>query len=606
MFVSEGTRGAPPAHKIAVLRLIIGAVQGGALYFLYYASEMHAWPATSGLLFAPLLFVALFIPLGVSLGVGNLRAATLAVWAGAATVVVAAVAHYGIWKAAPLDWHEIATDTFASTPHLVPSIGTFLFTAIWLFIAHVLVASGDTDRRFTAGYKTYFDVAWKLAVQLALGAVFVGVFWGLLWLGAELFDLIDLTFLHHLIEHEWFAIPATALASGAAVHLTDVRAALVRGVRTLILALLGWFLPLLAVLIVGFLAALLFTGLEPLWRTRRAAFYLLTAAGTLVILINAAYQDGDTERRPPRVLRYTGTLSALALAPLVALSAYALMLRVDEYGWTAPRVATAACIIVAAFYAGGYAVSAVALRDWLRPIEKWNVASAVLILLVLAAIFSPLADPDRIAVASQVGRLERGAVTPDKFDFLYLRWQSGRYGVAALERLATWRSGKYAADIRSRVAGLLEKKTAYQAPPKARALDIVANVRVFPKGANLPADFVQQNWNAVPYPDLYPDCIRRVGVACDAYLLDLTGNGTNNIVIMDEPHAGMIFGKDEKGTWRAVGLPGPLWSCAAVIKELKLGHVSITPPAPKFRDVTVKGALLTVIPPYDQTPSCPD
>lgn len=604
MATDDNVQTAREAQIIGILRLIVGAVQGAALYFLYHASEMHTWPATNGLIFAPLLFVALFIPLGISLSLGNLRAVTLAVWAAIASVVVAGIAHYGVWKMLP-DWHEIGVDAFVPVPHILPSFGAFFFTGVFLFIAHALIAGGDAGRRLVARYHTHFDVAWKLALQLALGAAFVGVFWGLLWLGAELFNLIQLDFLQKLIEHEWFAIPATALAAAASVHLTDVRAGLVRGIRTLALVLLGWFLPLLTLIAAGFLAALLFTGLEPLWQTRHASVYLLTAAGILVILINAAYQDGDDERRPNRILRFAGSLAALVLVPLVALAAYALTLRVDEYGWTADRVATAACIVVAVCYAAGYAFAAVFSGTWLKRIERWNFVSAVLILAVVAAVFSPLADPDRIGVDSQVARLESGRIPPDKFDYDYLHSQSGRYGLTVLRKLATSASGKYAAEIRSRARKLLDTNILGESP-KAGTADKAANITVYPKGQTLPADFLKQDWNKVQYPDLYPACIRRAGTSCDAYPLNLSGGVTPEIVIMSDSQQGMVFAKDSGGVWRAVGLPGPLWNCASVIAGLRAGHVTITTPAaPHWKDVTVNGALLTILPPYDQTPSCP-
>ena len=34
-------------------------------------------------------------------------------------------------------------------------------------------------------------------------------------------------------------------------------------------------------------------GVEPLWSTRRAASLLLTAASVILVLLNAAYKDGD-------------------------------------------------------------------------------------------------------------------------------------------------------------------------------------------------------------------------------------------------------------------------------------------------------------------------
>ena len=75
-------------------------------------------------------------------------------------------------------------------------------------------------------------------MQGALAAAFTGAFWGLLWLGAGLFDLINIDFFIELLQERWFAIPATTLAVSAAAHVTDVRAGIVRGIRTLGLSLL--------------------------------------------------------------------------------------------------------------------------------------------------------------------------------------------------------------------------------------------------------------------------------------------------------------------------------------------------------------------------------
>lgn len=613
MSTEESADGTQSTATLAVWRLVVGALQGAALYFLYHASDTHLWPATDGLTFAPLLFIALFIPLGLSLSFGNLRATTLSIWAAAAALAIANVAYYGIWKLAP-EWQQVSPDHFALNPQIVPAFGVFFFTSVWLFIAHVLISGGDTDRRVVAIYHTHFDIGWKLAVQLALSAAFVGMFWAMLLLGADLFELINLHFLKKLIEHQWFSIPATALAVAVAVHLTDARAGLVRGFRTLVLVLLGWFLPLLTVLVVGFLVALLFTGLEPLWQTRYASASLLAAAGALVILINAAYQFGDESHSPQRVLRYAGSIAAITLVPLVALAAYALYLRVEEYGWTADRVAMQACIAVAACYAVGYASAAVFSAMWMQRIERWNFVSAIVILVVLTALFSPIADPDRIAVQSQVPRLlsskiatdkiDSGRIASNKFDFDYLRWHSGRYGVEALEEIAA--SDKYASAVRAKARELLAKKTSYQLPPKAQGPDIEANVTVYPRGASLPADFSRQNWNDPASAELYPACLRRRGMSCEAFVLSLEQSGGTDIVVLNDSAQDTIFEKDPDGVWRAAGRPGPLWTCASVLNALRAGQIAFAPPTqPRWRDVTVEGVSLTVLPPDDRTPSCP-
>src|SRR5471032_1821212 len=150
------------------------------------------------------------------------------------------------------------------------------------------------------------------------------------------------------------------------MHMTDVRLAIVRGIRTLLLVLLSWILAGAALIVDGFLVTLIFTGLYHLWQTRFAATLLLGSDALLVVLINAAFQSGV----------------AADVAP-----------RVGDYGWTSERVIAAACLLVASCYAAGYAWAACRPGAWLAAIAKVNRATAFVILALLLALFTPLADP---------------------------------------------------------------------------------------------------------------------------------------------------------------------------------------------------------------------
>src|SRR5690606_2556383 len=147
------------------------------------------------------------------------------------------------------------------------------------------------------------------------------------------------------------------LVLSVSLHVTDVQPSLIRGVRTLALPLFSWLLPLLAAILLGFLASLPLVSLEPLWNTRSPATLLLAAAALLVFLINSSYQDGDAEWTASRIRRYAVVLGALELLPLAGLAAWAVWLRVDQYGWTVERILAAAVVLLVAGYALGYAVA---------------------------------------------------------------------------------------------------------------------------------------------------------------------------------------------------------------------------------------------------------
>jgi len=406
-------------------RLGLGLAQGLVLSALYFAFENKVFPASAPLLFAPLVAVALFIPILISHGLGKLGRDTLIAWAIAATVIVASLACYDVWRAWPV------------AQGLVPSPRTLAICAVFVFVAHALVACGDADGRIVARYPTLFDLAWKLGVQLAIVLCFLISFWIMARLGIALFDMIKLTGFGHVILHPSVAIPLTTVAAAAALQATDTSDDLVRSVRSLALSLLSWLLPVIALIALVFLVSLVVTGLQPLWATRNAALLLIAAAAVMVIYINAAYQDGNPARRVPHILHVAGTLAAGLLIFLVWIAAYAVWLRVTQYGWTEDRIICGAAVLVAGMFAIGYLIAAVMPGPWLKFIERWNVYCTFFFLIVLFVLCTPLGDPMRISVANQLWRLKTSAVSAENFDYDYLARRGGRFGRDALVALKT-------------------------------------------------------------------------------------------------------------------------------------------------------------------------
>ena len=334
----------------------------------------------------------------------------------------------------------------------------------------------------------------------------------------------------------------TTLAFSYALHVTDTRANIVHGARTLTLILLSWLLPVIAVIGAAFIVALIFTGLEPLWSTHRATAILLTAAAVLVFLINAAYQDGRPEHRAVAVLRYASVLAAVVLLVLIALATYGMALRIQQYGLSPDRVGATACVVVAACYAIGYVVAVARSGVGLRGLEPTNVVTSLVIVAVLILLRPPIADPNRIAVVDQVHRLETGRISPTQFDFAFLRFRSGRYGIEALRRLAERTEGPEANDIADRAGKFLAARyPSYvdltPGPPRPFGAEQRAgNITVVqPSGATLPEEFLQQDWAAIQRGVHFqlPRCLV-AETKCEAGMADLDGDGQPEILLFDQ------------------------------------------------------------------------
>ncbi|HXU99034.1 MAG TPA: DUF4153 domain-containing protein [Caulobacteraceae bacterium] len=558
--------------RLGVARLAVGVAQGVVFLGLHHAQEGKTWPATDGPAFAAIAMAAFFTPLVIIVGLGHMRRATLLAWTLGVAGLAAGLGAYAV--ANSVRQYE------NSDPALVPDFPVWAAMAAFVFIGHRLIAPADARRRWLAPYPDYFDVGWLGAAQLALALVFTMVFWFLLKLGAALFNLIGLHGFETAITTDWFYFPATTFAFAAGLHLADVRVGLTRGVRTIGLFLLSWLLPLMSLIAVGFLAALPITGLAPLWASKMATAVLLWSLAALIILANATYRDGEGERVAP-AFRWIVRVTAIALVPLAVVAAVGLWLRVHQHGLTPERIVAGACVLVALVYAVGYAAAAVLPGRWMRRLETTNVAAAFLILGLIVALFSPIADPRPIAVADQVSRLTRGVVAPGDFDFVFLRYRAGRAGLAALETLATQRGGPNAVVIAQDAARALESKNAYEA-----ALTGTARFEPFPRGASLPEGLLA----ALQRDPTYYACRQ---APCEVYRIALAGAG-NAQYLVSMGFVVRVYSQ-AGGVWSMVGqVNGPI--CPAARQALRAGQAVSAPTAPSWKDVVAGGQRLVVIP----------
>lgn len=588
-------RDAAVTRRVGQLRLLVGLLQGGLLYFLYHAQQAGAWPANHPGLFFPLVLGGIVLPVVLISSLGHLERRPLLLWLGVAALVLALVGLHDAWRTA-LD----------PAPQRHPSVLAFPFCIGFFFIAHSLVLAGAHDGRRLASYATCFETAWKLAIQLLFSAMFVAGVWLVMWLGDALFDLLKLNFIEELLRRSWFSVPLVCLAFSSAMHTTDVRPAIVRGIRSLLLVLMAWILPIAVLLVGGFLAALPFTGLQALWQTRHATAVLLASCAVLVVLVNAAFQAGDAAAGLARSVRLAARVACFLLLPLVLLGVYALALRVGDYGWTTERVLAAACLLVALFYAAGYALAAASRSvPWLQHLHHVNRAAAFVVLAVSLALFTPLADPARIAVNDQVARLASGATRAAQFDFGFLRFRGARYGMQALQELAQRGAGPQADVVRARAASALRQH--YEEPgagDAAAPADIAANLRVWPQGASLPEGFVARDWGAAPLRATLPSCLRRAGNRCDAFVLDVDGDGRQDVLLVGiarEDGAALLA--ERGGAWHVVARPPlQLAGCSALQERLRAGDFTLV--APRWRDIEIAGQRIALPPADPPRPDC--
>ena len=231
-------------------------------------------------------------------------------------------------------------------------------------------------------------------------------------------------------------------------------------------------------------------------------------------------------------------------------------------------------------FAVGYLIAALLPGIWLKLIERWNVYGTFVFLIVLFALSTPIADPMRLAVDSQVARLQSGAVKPDKFDFAYLRRDGGRFGQRALEALKSSPD----AVIRERaLAPLTNGPTPFI--PSGGRVDLAKTIKVYPAGKSLPPSFVGQDWtNTSHYDEVYQCLIGHTApnMRCDAIVRDFDGDNADEVLVI----------------YSASGL-SPTWWAADMFKRSGERWQSVANTSslcPSDREALLAGKFETVMP----------
>ncbi|MNI44167.1 hypothetical protein D3C73_985300 [compost metagenome] len=282
---------------------------------------------------------------------------------------------------------------------------------------------------------------------------------------------------------------------------------------------------------------------------------MLSAAAALIVLINTAYQDGREDNLPPAALRAAVRIAAVLLTPLILIALWGLSLRIGQHGLTPDRIIASACALVGVLYAAGYGWAARSplwrKSAWMKPLERTNVLAAVLTVLVILALFSPLADPARLSVNDQMGRLKRGAVSAVQFDYAFLRFGAGKTGRAALADLAKSSDAEIARRAKAAQASTSRYDVEEAALP-ARA----PNIAPWPADKPLPAAFL------APTTPPDPRYVCNSEDNCLAAQRDLNGDGRDEILLATAYNIA-LFAQDAEGRWVHQGdyqvphCPGP-------------------------------------------------
>ncbi|MDR2137683.1 MAG: DUF4153 domain-containing protein [Synergistaceae bacterium] len=452
----------------------------------------------------------------------------------------------------------------------------------------------------------YSDIFFQLCRNVFLlfqSVIVTAVFWTLLLTASLLFDIIGLTFVPQVIFNPLVAFPLTSLTIALSITLA-LKHPGIDSVGRWILAILAWLLPPFSVLSTVFVVSLLFSGLQNLWNTGQASTLMLLLQFASILLANAAWLDGTRNPFSNKAVDFIAKLSLLPCLPIyTALCFRSLGLRIQQYGWSVDRIHATFFVVVAGIWGLGYAGS-VFLRQWPSAVGRINTSATLILTVIVVAMNSPLLDPYRLSADNQVERLLEGSTRPENFDFLYLRFNLGRYGDYALSRLRS-ANGDRGAAIREYLdpAITADPKEHWASVqnglvPERRRREILAGARVYPEGKVLSPALVNDLASQWGEPGFF--LLRHVRKSSDLAfsfkkVLTGTGKGTGKEaedgqeeLLLITKGMGMVF-DISSGKPRAVGV----FSCETAFfpesEDVKIVE-------PRFKDIEMGERRYQILP----------
>lgn len=354
-------------------------------------------------------------------------------------------------------------------------------------------------------YAALYETAWSLVTRTIAAAAFLALFWGAAFLGDVLLKLVQIDGIERALDVAPVPFALTGLAGGLALAVAH-RMSGVIGPDVLI-QLLRMLLPLVAAVTAIFLGALALRGaggLDRLFGEVSAAAAIMAMGFGATALIAAAVERGGLRAVQSGAMRGVVAALALMLPVLGLLAAFAIRVRVAQYGWTPERLAAAMVAAILCGYGATHAVAVLARRDWMQRIRQGNVAMAAIAILAAALWLNPVIGPYDIAARSLEARLRSDAGSASARDLDLLANDYGRAGQAALDRIAE----TAAPDLRRRVANLRSDVPPASPDDEARpalVADLRRAIALRPEGAAFPETAFQ----AMSVP-----LLRRLATAC--------------------------------------------------------------------------------------------
>ncbi len=543
---------------------LIGGVAGVTLWFLgdKLPDIFDDYRVMLGLMSFSAGFFAILL---VSLGPLRLRAAL-----GSAALVALIAA--GLMTTASF--------RFDDTLIFLDSVTPFLAFFVLITIPIPFLIAAQSENQTWNSYPALFTHAWQIVVQVLVAWVFTSLFWLVFFISDQVLKVVGLNILSQMLQIDPVPFLLTGLALGLGLAVVYELRAYVS--HYLVLRLLRLLLPIVLVVSTLFLLAAPIKGLSNLFGGMSSAGILMAMVAIAATLITATLDASEEQAAHSLILLRSAQAMALILPILGGLAAWAVGLRVAQYGWTPLRLTASLLALVVLGYGVFYAAAVLRGAKWRCNIRQANTTMALVVVVLAALWLSPVLNGERISTASQMARFESGRTTLEDLDLWAIGREWGRAGKVAITRL----EAQDDPDLSQRLARLDQVSTRWHweldEPGNTGLIapNVIAETfAIRPVGAEFPqgfmADIRMQTWlDGCAYitPAGNPGCVALVG----DFAPDTAGDEVLVVYLRPESEAHLE-------SWNAVGGrlriwdSGNTWSDPAQIDAVLNGILTIDP-----------------------------
>ena len=283
-------------------------------------------------------------------------------------------------------------------------------------------------------YPALFLESWSIVLRYAAAGAFTGLVWLVIYLSDEVLRIVGIDVIRRLLDYDVVPMVLSGAVLGLGMAVIYDLAELLS--PYVVLRMFRLFLPVVLAVMVIFLIALPFRGLDGLVSGLSPAMLLLTMVAGGVSLVSIAIDQTDAEATQSPVLLRSTQAMTLVLPVVASLAFWALWLRVRDYGWTPERVFMSLTAGVAIAYGLVYAVAVLRGAGWRERIRQGNIRMALAVIGLAALWLTPVLNAERISAQNQLARFDDGRTKLEDLDtYAISRW--GKPGAAVMAELET-------------------------------------------------------------------------------------------------------------------------------------------------------------------------